>query len=96
MKLATVQVNDLHFDRLSREVCEAIKSQATYPWNVTLENADYFIENKSFNKAISIKEVYSMHFGSDEDALMRILLLDGVEFAIIEKNGGVKKENVQI
>lgn len=91
MNLVVVQSGDDKFERLSREVCEAIKSQATYPWNVTLENADYFVENESFNKAISVKEVYSMHFGSDEDALMRILLLDDVEFAIIQKNGDTRQ-----
>lgn len=85
-------INEDHdqFNRMVRDLEGAIESQANYPWDIKLENCHHYSSVPSFCSRVSFKEIYAMHFQSDEYAIMRVFLFDGKEVALLSKDGDTR------
>lgn len=82
--------NDEGFDGMLYDLVQAIESNHKYPWGCNFNNVSCFADDDSFNHRVSFKEIYKWHFESDEDSIMRIVLIDDIEIGYVSKSGDTR------
>ncbi len=90
LKKPVVSKGDNDFESLIQDVLRAIESNENYPWNCKFDMAYAFSDDEEFNNRISIKEIYKLHFQSDEDSILRVIVFDGVDIAYMSKSGDTR------
>lgn len=85
-----ISKGDKGFEHLLQDVLRAVESNENYPWNCKFDMAYAFVDDEEFNNRIGIKEIYRLHFESDEDSILRVIVFDGVDIAYVSKSGDTR------